>query len=214
MSKWHFSYLFIWLLSLVILVTIGLAWLCYPLAISGFQLEKVVYLSSKTILYNFNQLMRFLVFPWVSQLKMADFPTSQSGLGHFVDVKHLFLLCQLVFVTLAYPSVICLKRLFKARLVWLYQPLFVFVAGVPLVIALLAVLLGFDTFFTLFHQILFPGNDSWLFNPYTDPVIYILPENFFLACFLLFLVLYEISMIGFYLVGRQQWRKSRQSSVK
>ncbi|MBM7642419.1 TIGR01906 family membrane protein [Streptococcus loxodontisalivarius] len=207
MTKLRLPALLLWLLSFSVLATIYLAWLIYPLEISWLGLEKVVYLSSKTISYNFNQLMQFLTIPWVSELKMADFPTSDSGLGHFVDVKHLFVFCQLVFLVLLYPSLVCLRQLFQKKGLWLHQKAFLLAAVLPLVIAVMAALIGFDAFFTLFHQVLFPGNSSWLFNPYTDPVIYILPEDYFLHCFLIFFVIYELLFFGLYGLGKWQWRK-------
>lgn len=51
-------------------------------------------------------------------------------------------------------------------------------ALLPIVIACFALMIGFERFFTLFHQILFVGDSSWLFDPLTDPVIWILPEAF------------------------------------
>lgn len=47
--------------------------------------------------------------------------------------------------------------------------------------------LDFDRAFTVFHTIFFPGKDNWLFDPATDPVILILPEEFFRSCALLIL---------------------------
>ena len=35
----------------------------------------------------------------------------------------------------------------------------------PVVIAVMAVMIGFDQFFTLFHQVLFVGDNTWLFDP-------------------------------------------------
>ena len=47
--------------------------------------------------------------------------------------------------------------------------------------------LDFDQAFTVFHSIFFPGKDNWLFDPATDPVILILPEEFFRSCAILIL---------------------------
>ena len=49
--------------------------------------------------------------------------------------------------------------------------------------------LDFDAAFTIFHRIFFPGKDNWLFNPFTDPIITLLPQDFFLHCALLILAL-------------------------
>ena len=40
----------------------------------------------------------------------------------------------------------------------------------------------FDSAFVIFHSIFFPGKDNWQFNPRTDPIIKVLPEQFFLNC--------------------------------
>ena len=58
-------------------------------------------------------------------------------------------------------------------------------ASFALIGALAAV--DFDRFFTLFHAIFFPGKDNWLFHPRLDPVILILPQEFFRNCAILIL---------------------------
>ena len=45
--------------------------------------------------------------------------------------------------------------------------------------------LDFDRAFTIFHSIFFPGKDNWVFNPYTDEIIRVLPQNFFMNCAIL-----------------------------
>ena len=76
----------------------------------------------------------------------------------------------------------------------------------------LHVIMDFDSFFTLFHQVLFAGDDTWLFNPNTDSVIYILPEAFFLHCFLLFLILYEVSFCSLLWQIRRKNKENRGST--
>ena len=43
----------------------------------------------------------------------------------------------------------------------------------------------FDTAFRIFHTIFFPGKDNWLFNPYEDPIILFMPQEFFMNCAIL-----------------------------
>lgn len=59
--------------------------------------------------------------------------------------------------------------------------------GGALAIAGVLAALDFDRAFTVFHSIFFPGKDNWLFDPMTDPVILILPEEFFRSCAILIL---------------------------
>lgn len=201
-----------WLLSLAILLTIYLAWVLYPLENHWLHLAKLRGLTNHQLLYNFHQLMSYLTLPWVAELKMADFPSSAEGLAHFRDVKHLFHLDQLVFLIGLLPSWFYFKRQLRTKSLWLASRFFAVLAILPVLLGLVAFLIGFDQFFTLFHQLLFPGATNWLFNPYTDPIIWVLPEDYFLHCFILFFVLYEIIMLGCLWLSRRSWRAYRKKS--
>ncbi|MGV3311835.1 TIGR01906 family membrane protein [Streptococcus suis] len=182
----------LFVLSAAVLGTIYLAWLVYPLEISFLGLEKVVYMKSSDISYNFNILMNYLTNPFASVLDMPNFSSSADGLKHFADVKGLFHLAQVIFL-ISLPAVFnfC-KEVVRKGYGKLYRTVFMWMALAPLLIALVGLLIGFDSFFVLFHHLLFPGDSTWLFDPLKDPVIYILPQDFFLHCFILFFVLYEL----------------------
>ena len=47
--------------------------------------------------------------------------------------------------------------------------------------------LDFGRAFEVFHMLFFPGKDNWLFDGREDPVIYMLPEEFFRNCAILIL---------------------------
>ena len=49
--------------------------------------------------------------------------------------------------------------------------------------------LDFDKAFVVFHALFFPGKDNWLFDPRTDEIITILPQEFFMNCALLILAI-------------------------
>ncbi|HEM3726411.1 TPA: TIGR01906 family membrane protein [Streptococcus suis] len=190
-------------LSSAVLATIYLAWLIFPLEISFLGLEKVVYMKAADISYNFNILMNYLTNPFASILDMPNFSSSADGLKHFADVKVLFHLLQLIFL-ISLPVVFYFwKEVVRKGYGKLYRTVFMWMALVPLLIALVGVLIGFDSFFVLFHHLLFPGDSTWLFDPLKDPVIYILPQEFFLHCFLLFFILYEVFCgIWFFLIKK------------
>lgn len=120
-------------------------------------------------------------------------PFSQEGASHFADVRVLFLLdIRLLAVSLAALLALYLLRRRKGMALCRFGGrgpgfwaacglggLFVIVGGLAA--------LDFDRAFTVFHTIFFPGKDNWLFDPMTDPVILILPEEFFRSCALLIL---------------------------
>lgn len=120
-------------------------------------------------------------------------PFSQEGASHFADVRVLFLLdirllavCVMVLLVLY-----ALRRKKGLTLCPLagHSPGFWAGCGLGGALAIAGVLaaLDFDRAFTVFHSIFFPGKDNWLFDPATDPVILILPEEFFRSCALLIL---------------------------
>ena len=192
------------LLATAILLTIYLAWLLYPMEISYFNLTDKVYLKAETIQYNFNILMNYLTNPFSQVLEMPDFRSSAAGLHHFAVVKNLFHLVQLVALVTLPSFYFFVKGIVKKGFLSLFSKGLLVLVFLPLLIGLGGVLIGFDQFFTLFHQILFVGDDTWLFDPAKDPVILILPETFFLHAFLLFFALYE-SFFGYlYLKSRRK----------
>lgn len=191
-QRWEKAGLVFWLLTLLTLaitLTINARWL-YQWDIQHLELLNYTSLSEKELLLNFDQLMRYLNTPWITELNLPDFPVSASGALHFYEVKRLFLLNYGVLLVSVLPSILYLRHLIRNKRLWtLIQP-FKIAVGVPLIIAVVMAM-GFDRFFVAFHGIFF-NNDAWIFNPATDPIINVLPEEFFLHCFILFFVLLEI----------------------
>ena len=203
-TKFTFVGSLLFLLSLAILLTIYLAWLVYPLEISWLNLTSRVHVQPQTIQHNFNVLMDYLTNPLSQVLAMPDFPSSESGLHHFAVVKGLFHLTQGVAIVTLPIFYLFLKQVIQKDFLPLYRRGLLIMLSLPLVLGLVGVFIGFEQFFTLFHQILFVGDDSWLFDPAKDPVILILPEDFFLHCFILFFVTYEILFGLFYFKSRRK----------
>ena len=203
-TKLTFGASLLFLLSLAILVTIYLAWILYPFEISWLNLTNRVHLKSDIIQYNFHILMDYLTNPFNPVLEMPDFPSSESGLHHFVVVKGLFHLAQGVAIVTLPIFYLFWKRVIQKGFLSLYRRGLLIMLSLPLVLGLVGVFIGFEQFFTLFHQILFVGDDTWLFDPAKDPVILILPEDFFLHAFLLFFCLYELLFGFIYLLS---WEK-------
>lgn len=202
-DKLRFSASVLCLLAAAILLTIYLAWLFYPLEISYFTLSDKVHLKAETIQYNFNILMNYLTNPFSQKLAMPDFRSSAAGLHHFQAVKYLFHLAQAVFLLTLPSFIFFIKKVVKKGFLALYQRnLFIF-SVLPFFMICLAGLIGFDSFFTLFHQVLFVGDNTWLFDPTKDPVIWILPEEFFMHAFILFALLYEGIFLSLYFFSRK-----------
>ncbi|EOH96026.1 TIGR01906 family membrane protein [Enterococcus pallens] len=206
-QRWEKVGLVFWLLTLLTLaitLTINARWL-YQWDIQHLKLLNYTSLSEKELLTNFDQLMRYLNLPWIAELQLPDFPVSASGALHFYEVKRLFLLNYGVFLVSLIPSILYIRHLIRNKRLWtLIQP-FKIAVGVPLIIAVVMAM-GFDRFFVAFHGIFF-NNDAWIFNPATDPIINVLPEEFFLHSFILFFVLLEIFFILQIVIGKYALKK-------
>ena len=202
-TKLTFGGSLFFLLSLAILLTIYLAWFLYPLEISWLHLTSRVPFQPQTIQHNFNVLMDYLTNPLNQALKMPDFPSSASGIHHFAVVKGLFHLAQGVAIVTLPIFYLFWKQVIQKGFLSLFRRGLLIMLSLPLVLGFVGVFIGFEQFFTLFHQILFVGDDTWLFDPAKDPVILILPEDFFLHAFLLFFCLYELIFGFMYLKSRK-----------
>lgn len=129
-------------------------------------------------------------------------PHSPQGASHFADVRSLFLLdLRLLAASVAACVVLfALTRLIRRRCAPILGRGPGFWAGLGLggSFALVGGLaaLDFNRAFVIFHQLFFPGKTNWLFDPNTDPIIFILPQEFFRNCALLILGLLLGGCIG------------------
>ena len=71
---------------------------------------------------------------------------------------------------------------------------------IPLIL-MLPIVVNFEGSFVLFHKTMF-NNDYWIFDPNLDPVINILPEEFFFHAGLMILILIIIASLTNYLIYR------------
>lgn len=195
---------FISLLLLIMTVSIAIVILFTPLYSFTAWVHDIpehLGMTYETLMDNYYVLIRYLHFPWIQELNLPDFPSSESGLFHFWEVKVLFYLNYSVLVISAVASFFYIRYVKRNRLFWtLEKPFFVASLVPPMLLLFLAV--SFDRMFVLFHELFF-NNDAWLFNPSTDPIILALPQEFFMYCFILFFVLIEGSFIFGYRYSRK-----------
>ena len=139
---------------------------------------------------------------------------SESGRSHFADVRELFLID---FAVLALSAVVCalLLGLWLNGKLRFHRPLGrgpgfwagVLAAGLVAVVGVLAAL-DFERAFVVFHAIFFPGKDNWLFDPATDQIILVMPEEFFRNCAILIGVVLLVCCAG--LIAADLLRRRKQ----
>ena len=194
----------IFLLCLAIAITIWSIPM-FLFSVNLFNLDQVVNISKENILENYIILLQYLHFPWIDQLSMPDFPTSASGALHFSDVKNLFYLLYALLLASGIFSFFFLNNLRKNEKLYKLKNIFRVLVFVPLIIIVLLYFF-FDEIFLLFHLTFF-DNDAWMYDPRTDPIILVLPQEFFLMCFIEVFVLLELGLVAMYGLGKYNYNK-------
>lgn len=169
----------------IALISIGLALAInlrplYYLCIKWFNIERLSGLNALVIRENYNALIDYCSPFYTGPLKFPTLRASESGLSHFAEVKDLFnaiyiagavslLLCVISFLIKSHNNEV--KYLRNCGIISIVLPAIVGIWS----------LIDFNSFFIIFHRLAF-DNEDWLFDPRTDPVINILPEEFFGVC--------------------------------
>lgn len=142
--------------------------------------------SKSDLIMSFNELMDSLVF--YKPFSEGVFDYSISGMNHFLDCRILFTL-DLVTLPISFIIFLVYIILIKLNFIKVYRikgmSILFYASFVPIVVlGALAIfaLIDVNSAYAFFHAVLFPGKDNWVFNPYTDPIINALPEQFFLDC--------------------------------
>ena len=149
-------------------------------AYSGFSLQE--------IRQAYDAVLDYLTIPG-REFSTGPLAHSASGKAHFVDCKVLFDLNATVLVIscLCLGILLILRRKFGPyrlgkRSAAFYGALAAIV--IPVVVGGLAAT-NFDKAFVIFHTIFFPGKENWVFDYTVDPIILILPQDFFMHCAIL-----------------------------
>lgn len=192
--------IFLWIVSFAIMFTINFTPL-YSFDVDFFNIPERLGLSKEVIMENYRILLDYLNKPWVSELNMPNFWSSESGLFHFYEVKRLFLLDYVILIVTTIGAFFYLRYLKRSKRNWVLLRPFMWGIFAPLIILFL-IAANFDQLFVMFHQLFF-NNDAWIFNPSTDPIIMALPESFFMHCFILAFALIELLIIGVYFYAKK-----------
>lgn len=144
-------------------------------------------LSFDTIRNNYDILIEYQSIFYQGSLQLPDFIMSTGGRIHFEEVKRIFELIQIILIISSCSSILlCYQHLKQKQYLFLRLTAIITVV-IPLVIGIIA-MMDFNTVFVIFHKIAF-RNDFWIFDYTTDPIISILPEEFFMHCFIMIVII-------------------------
>ncbi|MDR2833547.1 MAG: TIGR01906 family membrane protein [Streptococcaceae bacterium] len=173
----------------------------YQFVLHRENLGQHVGLSNEVVLKNYDILMSYMNNPFKEVLDMPDFPSSRQGLQHFAEVRVLFIFAIGVFIVSTLLGIWYVLRMRREKTYWKLINLGKISMVAPIVLGLMSVMM-FNQIFYWFHRLLF-RNDYWIYDPKVDPIILVLPESYFLYCFLFFFIVVEVAFFLVYLKGKK-----------
>lgn len=160
-------------------------------------------MSEAVIRANYDVLIDYNLLGGPSELNFPDLIMSQQGRIHFEEVKDIFIFMQIFSIAAVILLVLWIVAWVKKK-----SLSFKWMKFTGIVIAIIAftcgcaLIIDWDWAFTAMHTIFF-RNDYWIFDATTDPVIRILPEEFFMHCGIMIIILALIQIIILQLVYRR-----------
>ena len=168
--------------------------------IDKLNIESMSGLSREEIIENYDYLIDYNLSSNVGEFKLPTLTSSKPGKIHFEEVRDIFQNVKLL-------TIICGAIAIIGGILQIRKRDFKFLRNSSILIIILPVLLAipiainFNACFILFHKIMF-SNDYWIFDPQLDPVINMLPEEFFMHMGITILVIMLIVSIILQLVYR------------
>ncbi len=188
--KNFFNYLlpvitFLFIISISVVFTLNFRPLYY-FDMEYLHIEVRSGMEAEDIKQNYDALIDYNFFLNDDALEFPTFPQSEEGRIHFQEVKVIFDFFQ-------YMALILFLVLIPVFIIhaWNHDFTFLKYAGIltftiPTFLGLLIALV-WDQVFVLFHKLVF-DNDYWIFDPKKDPIIRILPDEFFMHCAIMIIV--------------------------
>lgn len=199
----------------IITFSIGLPIYCrffYYLQIEPLKIPDITGYDYSEIKFAYDQVLDFLTLP-NREFGTGVFKFSQSGASHFADCKVLFNL-NLTVLIISTIIIVAFLILQKLKIISLkkpfgFSPALISAFSIFILGAIIGILVAidFDTAFTVFHHLFFPGKDNWTFDPYEDEIILAMPQEFFLNCALLIglsIILISLGIIIYQIIKKKK----------
>lgn len=161
--------------------------------------------SKDEIIKNYDYTINFLLDHKEEVFKLPSIPYSEVGQVHFKDVKNIFLFIDKLWLITGIVSALYILFSIKKRNLDFLKKASTILWAIPLMLSI-AFVIDFDTSFTIFHKIFF-RNGFWQFDPEFDPIITILPQDFFFHSALLILLIIFACSLVFRIIYKRSNRK-------
>lgn len=169
----------------------------YYFDIDYLDIESISNLSKEEIILNYDYLIDYNL-GYEKEFHMPTIKYSEEGKIHFEEVRDIFIRLRQLFVVCSFIGIIAIYKNIKEKNINLIKYVSLSLFLLPIIL-FIPIVFNFEKSFVIFHKIFF-RNDYWIFDPDLDPVINILPAEFFLHCGIMILLLIFLSSILLYTI--------------
>lgn len=159
----------------------------YYFDINHLHIEKYTTLNKNEIKSTYDYIINYVNTSGSIEFKIPLLPSSVEGSTHFIEVKRVFSKLNSILFFSTLLSIFAIYFGYKHKIYSFLKWCSNFIFSTCFLL-LCTFYWNFDKCFTFFHKLLF-NNNYWLLDPKTDPIIAILPEEYFLHCAILILLL-------------------------
>lgn len=155
--------------------------------INNLNIPKITNMTEDELKRNYNYLVEYNVSSDDLDFELPTLKSSPQGKIHFEEVRDIFQNINKIFFITCIISLVGIYINKKSSNIEILKSTGIMLISMPVVL-ILPIALNFQKSFVIFHKLLFE-NDYWIFDPNLDPVINMLPEQFFLHCGILILLI-------------------------
>lgn len=174
------------LISSAVVITLNFRQLYYY-DITALDIPSYSGYSESEIRENYDALIDYNSIFYRDELDFPTLPMSKNGKIHFEEVKIIFVAVEIIFILSMITSALGLVLKIRKKQIKHLKYAAISSVLLPVIIGLF-IAVSFDKFFVLFHKLFF-NNDYWIFSAETDPIITMLPSDFFMHCAIMILAI-------------------------
>ena len=185
------------IISATIKFTVGFKQLYY-FDIDYLNIPVLSGLSKEEIKNNYDYMVDYNLDKENRKFELPSIKSSENGKIHFEEVRNIFQILNKIFdISLILSIILLIINILYKNIEFLKTTSKTLIL-MPLIL-MAPIILNFEGSFILFHKLMF-NNDYWIFDPALDPVINILPEEFFFHAGIIILILIIIASLTNYLI--------------
>ncbi|MGL5313046.1 MAG: TIGR01906 family membrane protein [Peptostreptococcaceae bacterium] len=189
----------VFIITGIVKFTVGFKELYY-FDIGYLDIPKLSNLSEEEIKLNYDYLIDYNLSKRVDDFQMPTIKSSPEGKIHFEEVRDIFQNLSKIAGLCLIISIVGIVINIKNKNIQFLNLTSKVLISLPIVLAI-PIIIDFDRSFVIFHKLMF-SNDYWIFDPNLDPVINMLPADFFFHAGLMILVLILLASIILYIIYR------------